>query len=65
MWVNIQVAFCRPGGVIVYSGYLGYTWWVSKKDNGTRELRILSRKDKVEHAGDGYKSEGQNRNGVW
>lgn len=48
----------------MYSGYLGYTWWVSKKDNGTRELRILARKDKVEHAGDGYKSEGQNRNGV-
>lgn len=35
-----------------------------KKGNGMRELRILARKDKLEHSGDGYKSESQNRNGV-
>lgn len=64
-----KAALCRPGGVIGdrvnLFRYLGCTWLGEQKGWCNEGIESISKREKVEHFGDGQKGEGQNRNGVW
>ena len=52
-----QAAFFRPGGVIGHKvnpfGYLGCTWLGEKNRWYTEGIENISKREKVEHSGDG------------